>query len=52
MQSVARIPSGQAQLVRRSERQSSARELNSSGPVLVERVRMTGVGKPDKWRKP
>ncbi|MGU3777941.1 DUF2188 domain-containing protein [Burkholderia metallica] len=29
-----------------------ARELNPSGPVLVERVRTTNVGKPDKWRKP
>lgn len=29
-----------------------ARELNPSGPILVERVRTTGVGKPDKWRKP
>ncbi|WP_186104263.1 DUF2188 domain-containing protein [Burkholderia gladioli] len=29
-----------------------ARELNPSGPVLVERVRTTSGGKPDKWRKP
>jgi len=29
-----------------------ARELNPKGPVLVERVRTTGNGKPDKWRKP
>lgn len=29
-----------------------ARELNPGGPVLVERVRHTSVGKPDKWRKP
>ncbi|MEK2602918.1 DUF2188 domain-containing protein [Burkholderia arboris] len=29
-----------------------ARELNPSGPVLVERVRTTNAGKPDKWRKP
>ena len=29
-----------------------ARELNPGGPVLVERVRTTSVGKPDKWRKP
>ena len=29
-----------------------ARELNPQGPVLVERVRTTGNGKPDKWRKP
>jgi hypothetical protein len=29
-----------------------ARELNPGGPVLVERVRHTVAGKPDKWRKP
>jgi hypothetical protein len=29
-----------------------ARELNPDKPPLVERVRYTGVGKPDKWRKP
>ena len=29
-----------------------ARELNQGGPVLVERVRNTTAGKPDKWRKP
>jgi len=29
-----------------------ARRLNPGGPVLVERVRTTNVGKPDKWRKP
>jgi pyridoxine/pyridoxamine 5'-phosphate oxidase len=29
-----------------------ARELNQGGPVLVERVRNTAAGKPDKWRKP
>jgi hypothetical protein len=29
-----------------------ARELNPTTPPLVERVRYTGVGKPDKWRKP
>lgn len=29
-----------------------ARRLNPNGPVLVERVRTTNVGKPDKWRKP
>ncbi|MEK2602911.1 DUF2188 domain-containing protein [Burkholderia arboris] len=28
-----------------------ARELNPSGPVLVEWVRTTGGGTPDKWRK-
>jgi predicted DNA binding CopG/RHH family protein len=29
-----------------------ARELNPGTPPLVERVRRTTVGKPDKWRKP
>ncbi len=29
-----------------------ARELNPGQSPLVERVRYTSVGKPDKWRKP
>ena len=29
-----------------------ARKVNPEGRVLVERVRTTTVGKPDKWRKP
>ena len=29
-----------------------ARKVNPEGPVLVERVRTTVNGKPDKWRKP
>jgi hypothetical protein len=29
-----------------------ARELNPSKQPLVERVRHTDQGKPDKWRKP
>ena len=29
-----------------------ARELNPEAAVHVERVRTTGVGGPDKWRKP
>jgi hypothetical protein len=29
-----------------------ARQLEPSAPVLVERVRHTTGGKPDKWRKP
>ncbi|QJW78722.1 DUF2188 domain-containing protein [Burkholderia glumae] len=29
-----------------------ARRLNPGGPVVVERVRTTSNGKPDKWRKP
>lgn len=36
-----------------SEAIKRARELNhGEGPVLVERVRNTKSGKPDKWRKP
>jgi len=29
-----------------------ARRINPEGPVLVERVRYTSNGKPDKWRRP
>jgi hypothetical protein len=29
-----------------------ARELNPTGTPLVERVRYTNCGHPDKWRKP
>jgi hypothetical protein len=29
-----------------------ARRINPEGAVLVERVRTTTNGKPDKWRKP
>ena len=29
-----------------------ARELNPDAAVHVERVRTTGEGSPDKWRKP
>jgi hypothetical protein len=29
-----------------------AKELGHGKPPLVERVRFTGRGKPDKWRKP
>lgn len=29
-----------------------ARKLDPNATVLVERVRHTSVGKPDKWRKP
>jgi hypothetical protein len=29
-----------------------AREMNPGHAPLVERVRYTDVGKPDKWRKP
>lgn len=29
-----------------------AKQLNDGGPPLVERVRHTDKGGPDKWRKP
>lgn len=29
-----------------------ARKLEPDATILVERVRHTSVGKPDKWRKP
>jgi hypothetical protein len=29
-----------------------AHKVNPEGPVLVERVRTTSNGKPDKWLKP
>lgn len=35
-----------------SEAIQRARHLNPNATVLVERVRDTTVGKPDKWRKP
>ena len=31
---------------------AEARRLEPDATVLVERVRHTSVGKPDKWRKP
>ena len=31
---------------------AEARKLEPDAPVLVERVRHTSVGRPDKWRKP
>lgn len=30
----------------------AARKMNPEQPPLVERVRFTKGGKPDKWRKP
>jgi hypothetical protein len=29
-----------------------ARQIEPNAPILVERVRHTPAGKPDKWRKP
>ena len=31
---------------------AEARRLKPNATVLVERVRHTNVGKPDKWRRP
>lgn len=31
---------------------AEAHRLEPKGTVLVERVRHTSVGKPDKWRRP
>jgi Uncharacterized protein conserved in bacteria (DUF2188) len=31
---------------------AQARKLEPDATVLVERVRHTGAGNPDKWRKP
>ncbi len=31
---------------------AEAQRLEPNGTVLVERVRHTSVGKPDKWRRP
>ena len=42
-----------AVLPTQSEAIERARELNrSEAPILVERVRNTTGGSPDKWRKP
>jgi hypothetical protein len=51
---VRRPDSGRASdvLPTQGEAIGRARELNPNGTVLVERVRYTTGGKPDKWRKP
>ncbi len=41
-----------AVLPTQSEAINRARELNHGAAPLVERVRHTTGGKPDKWRKP
>jgi hypothetical protein len=41
-----------AVLPTQSEAIDKARELNPGHAPLVERVRYTSNGKPDKWRKP
>jgi len=40
------VPPTQAETIER------ARQLNPGHAPLVERVRTTSVGKPDKWRSP
>lgn len=35
-----------------AEATERAREIDPSAAVLVERVRYTGRGRPDKWRRP
>lgn len=41
-----------AVLPTQAEAIARARELSPSKAPLVERVRHTGAGRPDKWRKP
>jgi hypothetical protein len=41
-----------AVLPTQAEAINRARELNPKSSPLVERVRYTDVGNPDKWRKP
>jgi hypothetical protein len=52
--SVRRANSQRASLVAdtQAEAIAGARKLDRDAMVLVERVRRTSVGKPDKWRKP
>jgi len=45
-------PRASAVLPTQAEAIARARELNPGKAPLVERVRYTGRGKPDKWRKP
>jgi len=51
---VRRPNSQRASDVRPTQQQAieRAKELNNGTPPLVERVRNTSQGKPDKWRKP
>jgi pyridoxine/pyridoxamine 5'-phosphate oxidase len=51
---VRRANSQRASLVAvtQAEAIAEARKLEPDATVLVERVRRTSVGKPDKWRKP
>lgn len=41
-----------AVLPTQAEAIARARELNPTTPPLIERVRYTDRGKPDRWRKP
>jgi hypothetical protein len=45
-------PRASAVLPTQREAIERARELNPSGTPLVERVRHTNRGAPDKWRSP
>ena len=51
---VRRANSKRASAVLDTQREAieRARELNPDGQPLVERVRHTSGGNPDKWRKP
>jgi len=51
---VRRPNSERASVVKETQAEAiaSARKLEPSAAILVERVRTTAYGKPDKWRKP
>jgi hypothetical protein len=51
---VRRANSQRASLVADTQAKAiaEAHKLDPNATVLVERVRRTGVGRPDKWRKP
>jgi len=51
---VRRANSARASVVEGTQKEAitRARELSHGAPVLVERVRHTTAGKPDRWRKP
>ncbi len=51
---VRRANSDRASVVKPTQAKAiaAAEKLNPKATVLVERVRHTSVGNPDKWRKP
>jgi len=51
---VRRSDSQRASVVARTQAAAieQARRMNPEATILVERVRFTTEGKPDKWRKP